>query len=336
MINIVVIGCGYWGINLVRNIEQLHDSLLYGCCDLNPNNLGKVKKSYPHTKIDDDYHNFLTDSEVEAVLIATSANTHYKVAKDCLRSGKHTFVEKPMTLSLVEAEELRDIANTQGKILMVGHLLEYHPAVEKLRGYLDQGELGDIYYIYSQRLNLGRVRKDENALWSLAPHDISMILYLLDRPTPSLVTARGACYIQDGIEDIAFLDLYFPDNKMAHIQVSWLDPHKIRKLTVVGSRKMAVFDDMEPMEKVKIYDKGVADGLNYTSYGEALSLRFGDIYIPKINSTEPLKKECQHFLDCIKENKQPRSDGEDGVRVVRILEAAQRSIKNKGKIIEFD
>ena len=216
---------------------------------------------------------------------------------------------------------------------MVGHLLEYHPAVAMLRTLVQAGELGDIYYLYSQRVNLGIVRRDENALWSLAPHDISVILHLLDQE-PDAVSARGECYLQPGIEDVVFANLHFADGKMAQLQLSWLDPHRIRRLTVVGSRKMAVFDDVESAEKVRIYDKA-AERPEYDSYGESINLRFGDVVIPRLEMREPLKLECEHFSACVREGKTPLSDGRDGLRVVRVLEAAQASLSQNGAPVEL-
>ncbi|HIE29277.1 TPA: Gfo/Idh/MocA family oxidoreductase [Candidatus Poribacteria bacterium] len=232
-------------------------------------------------------------------------------------------------MNLEQASELVEMASRVDRKLMVGHLMEYHPAIEKLKEIIRSGELGELYYLYSQRVNLGKIRKDENALWSFAPHDLSIIMYLLDME-PESVSARGQTYLQDGIEDVAFVNLQFPNKIMAQIQLSWLDPHKIRKTTVVGSKKMAVFDDMEATEMLRIYDKGVTSNGQFAPFGEALSLRFGDINIPHIKMTEPLKLECQHFLDCILNNQTPRSDGRDGLRVVKVLQAAQESLDKNG------
>jgi predicted dehydrogenase len=221
------------------------------------------------------------------------------------------------------------IAEREKRILMVGYLLKYHPVVNRLKHLIDSGELGDVYYIYNQRVNLGAVRNDGNALWYFAPHDISAILYLLDKE-PTDVTARGQCYLQPGIEDVVFLTLNFAGKSMAHIHVSWLDPHKIRKITVVGSKKMAVFDDLESTEKLKIYDKSAEQNADYNTFAESITLRFGDITIPHLKMDEPLRLECQHFLDCIRERRQPLSDGRDGLRVVKVLDAAQRSLQSNG------
>jgi len=335
MINIGVIGCGYWGPNLIRNFNELSDSNLLAICDLDESKLNKIKRRYPYVKTFKDYHDLLRDSLLEAVVVATPAFTHYSVVKECILAGKDTFVEKPLTLKVEEGREILEVARRKRKILMVGHLLEYHPAINKLKEYIDKGELGDIYYIYSQRVNLGEIKAEENALFSFAPHDISVILYLLGKE-PEEVSAQGMSYLQNNVEDVVFITLYFPGKVLAHIHVSWLDPHKIRKMTIVGSKKMAVFDDMETANKLILYDRGVKrvnNNHHYNSFGEALSLRFGDIHIPRINSGEPLKLECQHFLDCIKNKKKPKSDGKDGLRVVKILEAAQKSLKAGGKTV---
>jgi predicted dehydrogenase len=295
---------------------------------LNDANLRSVKEQYPHVQTTNDYAALVVNSQLDAIVIATSAVTHYDLAKKAFLNNKHVFVEKPLTMNFEQAVELVELASRVDKKLMVGHLMEYHPAIEKLKEIIQSGELGEIYYLYSQRVNLGKIRKDENALWSFAPHDLSIIMYLLEME-PESVSARGQAYLQKGIEDVAFVNLQFPNKIMAQIQLSWLDPHKIRKTTVVGSKKMAVFDDMEATEMLKIYDKGVSNS-QFAPYGEALSLRFGDISIPYIKMTEPLKLECQHFLDCIKNNQTPRSDGHDGLRVVKVLQAAQESLDKSG------
>ncbi|HDP70015.1 MAG TPA: Gfo/Idh/MocA family oxidoreductase [Actinobacteria bacterium] len=330
-INVAVVGLGYWGPNLVRNFNGIPNVSLIACCDLSEENLRKINQLYPSVKTTQDYNEILNDLNIDAIVVATSAPTHYDLAKQALIHDKHVYVEKPLTLESATSTELVDLAEKRNRILMVGHLLEYHPAIRKIKSYIDSGEIGEVYYLYSQRLNLGKVRRDENALWSLAPHDISVILYLLDME-PVEVTTRGESYLRDGIEDVVFCSLHFSNGVMAHMQLSWLDPHKIRKLTIVGSKKMVVFDDMESAEKIKIYDKGV-EGLgnqDYKSYGEDLTLRFGDIVMPSINMKEPLRTECMHFIECIMERKIPLSDGRDGLRVVKVLEAAQKSLKNGG------
>jgi predicted dehydrogenase len=332
MITIGMIGLGYWGPNLLRNFNQLPDCRVKVCCDLDPQSLNRAKQQYPRLTITENYKNLISDSELDAIVIVTPAKTHHAFVKEALLHGKHVFVEKPMTLKVEHAEELVQLSEAEDRVLMVGHLMEYHPAVEKLKMLIQSGDLGEVYYLYSQRVNLGRIRHDENAMWSLAPHDFSVAMYLLGAE-PLNVSARGASYLQEGIDDVVMVNLQFANSVMAHIQLSWLDPHKIRRTTIVGSKKMAVFDDMETTEMVKIYDKGVTNNSDYASYGEALSLRFGDVTLPYIKMEEPLKLECQHFLDSIIHNRKPRSDARDGLRVVRVLQAAQESRDRNGEPI---
>ena len=328
-IEVAVVGIGGWGKNLARNYFQLPDANLRYVCDLDTGKLKNARVQYPGAIGTTSYDEVVADENLDAVVIATTAPTHYSLTKRALLAGKDVYVEKPFVLNVEQAEELTSLAISNGRILMVGHLLEYHPVVVILKDMIKSKQLGDIHYIYSQRLNLGTIREDENALWNFAPHDISSILYLLGKE-PVDVAARGQSYIRKGVEDVVFLNLSFADNSMANIHVSWLDPHKVRKLTIVGSKKMAVFDDLEATEKLRIYDKGAQYSGNYETFAEYMGLRFGDITIPYIKSGEPLQVECQHFLDCIRDRAQPLSDGKDGIRVVRVLEAADRSLKNNG------
>ena len=332
-VNLACVGAGNWGRNLVRVFDGLPQVQLKTICDARDDVRAAMARLYPQSGVTGDYTGVLGDPEVEAVVLAVPAVDHYETARLALEAGKHVYVEKPIALSYAHARELTELAEARGRVLMVGHLMEYHPALRLLKGLADSGELGEIYYLYSERVNLGVVRKDENALWSLAPHDISMILMLVGAE-PVSVSARGACYLQQGIEDVVFANLRFADGKMAQVQVSWLDPHKVRKLTVVGTKKMAVFDDVESAEKVRIYDKAAeregGGGPRYESYGESITLRFGDVVIPHISAAEPLKLECQHFVDCVRTGGTPVSDGRDGMRVVRVLEAAQRSLERDG------
>ena len=329
MIEVAVVGVGGWGKNLARNYYQLPEANLRYICDLDHEKLASIRRQYPGTDTTDSYDSVLEDQSLDAVVIATTGPTHYALAKKALLAGKDVYVEKPFVLRVDEALELNALAEEYNRILMVGHLLEYHPVVTRLKSMIDEGHLGDVYYIYSQRLNLGTVREDENALWNFAPHDISSILYLLGKE-PVDVSARGQDYLQRDVEDVVFLTLSFEDNTMAHIHVSWLDPHKVRKLTIVGSDKMAVFDDLEATEKLRIYDKGARLSQDYDTFAEYVGLRFGDITIPYVQSGEPLRTECLHFIECVETRKQPLSDGQDGLRVVKVLDAAQRSLKNNG------
>ncbi len=322
-------GVGNWGKNLLRNFYGIPQVKVTVVCDSNQKVISRIAFDYPGTEVTTEVKQLFDRDDFDAVIIATPPEAHYELAKQFLLRGKHVFVEKPMVLELSHGEELNRLAKQQRRFLMVGHILEYHPAFEKVKAMIDAGELGEVYYIYTSRVNLGIIRQTENSLWSFAPHDISIILMFMNQE-PVRVVSTGQSFIQPGIEDVVFTTLHFADGKMAHIHVSWLDPHKIRKVTVVGSQKMAVIDDMEASEKIRIYDKGVHFTGNYTGFGEYLTLRIGDILIPTVKNVEPLKVECQHFIDCILNNTPPRSDGEDGLRVVRVLNAAQESLKQGG------
>jgi len=329
MIRIGQIGIGSWGRNLLRNFAGLRDSRVVAACDANPEVLKGIGRDYPAIRTTTIPEEVIADPEVDAVVIATLPVTHYALAAQALEAGKDVFVEKPMVLDVADGERLVRLARERERILMVGHLMEYHSALLQLKEYVDQGDLGDLHYLYSQRVNLGKVRKDENALWSFAPHDISVVLFLLGKE-PIRVTAVGQSYLREGVDDVAFAILHFEGGAMAHIHVSWLDPHKIRKLTVVGSRKMAVFDDMATGEMIRIYDKGVEQNGEYATYGESLSLRWGDVLIPRVKMTEPLRAECEHFVQCVQKRIPPRSDGQDGLRVLRVLDACQCSMEQQG------
>ena len=328
MINVAVIGAGAWGKNHIRVFSELPNARLKYICDTDPSKLASVRKAYPQSSTVETLQPLLQDPEVKGVVIASSAVSHYSLARELLMADKDILVEKPMALNSEDAAELLEIAEKRKRILMVGHLLLYHPVVDRLKAMISSGEIGKIYYLYTQRVNLGVIRQDENALLSFAPHDLSVILYLMDEE-PVIVSAHGESYIQKEIEDVVFLSLRFADGKMANIHLSWLDPHKSRKITVVGSKKMVVFDDMEASEKLKIYDKGVGSP-SYNTYGEYLSLRFGDITIPNIKMREPLRVEAEHFIECIEVRKEPKTGGRDGLKVVNILMAAQESLKQKG------
>ncbi|AFL87571.1 putative dehydrogenase [Terriglobus roseus DSM 18391] len=329
-----VIGLGAWGCNVARCLYENPDCDLVACSDVSESRRALAERNWntqTAVSLDEMLANF---PEIRAIVISTPAVTHFSLAKQALLAGKDVFVEKPFTLKVSHAEELLALAESLGRILMVGHLLEYHPAVNRIREIVQSGELGETYYIYTQRVNLGRIRGDENALWSFAPHDISQILYILGEE-PIDVSARGQSFIQNGIEDVVFLSLFFQNRRMAHIHISWLDPHKMRSTTVVGSRKMLVFDDAATTEKLRIYDSGAQTPAT-CSYGEAIQVRFGDIQIPHLASTEPLKLEFQHFIDCVNHRTTPRSDARDGLRVVRILEAAQKSLEHDGVPISLE
>ncbi len=328
-INVGVIGCGYWGPNLIRNFHEIPGARVPVVADLREDRLAHIKTMYPEVAITSDYRELLSPS-VDAVIVATGVSSHYELARACLLHGKHVLVEKPLTTRSREAAELVELAERQSRILMVGHTFEYNPAVELLRDLVQSGEIGDVYYVNASRLNLGIFQKDINVVWDLAPHDISILLYVLGRQ-PMSVSARGSHFVQPGIHDVAYLTLHFPDHIFAHVHVSWLDPCKMRRITVVGSKKMVVYDDVESLEKIRIYDKGVNVLPHTDTFGDfQLSYRYGDISVPYIPLTEPLKIECTHFVECIREGKRPRSDGVAGFNVVRILEVAEKSLLNGG------
>jgi len=332
-VRVGVVGFGYWGPNLVRNVHKLADAELVAVCDATPANLAKFTAAYPGIPTCDSLDAMLATHELDAVVVATSAPSHYVVAKAVLEAGKHCFVEKPLTLTSDDAADLVRIADENDLVLMVGHLMVYHSAVNFIKEVIDSGELGDVLYLYAQRLNLGKVRTEENAFWSLAPHDVSIVNYLLGE-APDRVSATGADYINNGVEDTVFANLHFASGRMANIHVSWLDPHKTRKFTIVGTKKMLVFDDMEATEKIWIYDKGVGAPTDAMSFGEDLTLRFGEIKAPFLKMEEPLSLEVQHFLDCCRTGERPRSSGREGLEVVRVLEAVSESIAAGGAPIE--
>jgi len=334
-LNIAVVGAGYWGKNLVRNFATAPRCRLKYVCDLNEELLLRQKKNFPFIETTTNVNDVLDDGEVEAVVVATEAENHFELAKKVLDAGKCAYVEKPLTLKSENSRILIELAKEKGLKLMVGHLLVYHPGVNYVKELIDGGQIGEPYYMYTQRVNLGIVRQTENAWWSLAPHDISVICYLFDSE-PVSVAAHGQCYLQEGVEDVVFAVITFADGKVAHVHCSWLDPHKIRKMTVVGSENMVTFDDMEATEKIRIYDKGAAKGLDANTYAEIISLRFGDIVMPRIPGGEPLALECRHFIDCVLDDKLVRSDGASGLQVVRILEDGQKSLQSNGKVINLE
>jgi predicted dehydrogenase len=317
-----VAGLGYWGPNLARNFAEL--GTLTWLCDLDEELRLTFAARYPNAQVSGSFDEMLADPAVQGVVIATPVPTHYALAKKALEAGKHVLVEKPPAMRATEIDELVGIANERDLVLMPGHLLLYHPAVRKVKELIDAGELGEVLCVYGNRQNLGIVRTNENALWSLGVHDLSVILYLLDEE-PAEAIAHGRGFLTEGVEDVVFCYLQFPSGKIAHMHLSWLDPHKMRKLTVVGREKMVVFDDMELERKVTVYEK--APWKRAESYGE-WQTRSGDIYIPKIATDEPLKLECQEFLQLIAGNGDRRKVAEDGARVVRALDRLTVSLTN--------
>ncbi|MBJ7347060.1 MAG: Gfo/Idh/MocA family oxidoreductase [Thermoleophilaceae bacterium] len=327
-VRIGVVGLGYWGPNLARNFAALPNAEVVWICDASEAALAKHGATHPHAKPTHDIEDLLGDDSLDAIVLATHAPSHADLAIAVLAAGKHCFVEKPLATNVVDAERVAAAVATSKGTLMVGHLLEYHPGFVELKELVDSGKLGELRYVYSQRLNLGKLRTDENALWSLGPHDISVLLSLVNGE-PESVQARGESYMHDGIEDVVFGYLRFSQQVAAHIHLSWLDPHKERRFTVVGSERMATFDDMRIEGKLMIYDKGFDQ--DFRSYGEYIA-RAGDIWQPTISNEEPLRIECRHFVECILEGATPRTDAANGLRVVRVLEELQNSLDHSRRI----
>ena len=328
---LAVIGCGYWGPNLVRNFVQSNKVRELICCDLDQKRLDRMKGLYPSVEVLTDYKKLLQMSDLDGVAIATPVKIHHPIAKEFLAQGKHVFIEKPLTHSYETALELIKLAEEKQSVLMVGHTFEYTAAVNKVKEIIASGELGKILYISCTRVNLGLFQPDINVVWDLAPHDISIILYLMGE-VPVSVNSQGKAHFKHEIEDVATTTLNFKNGLIAFIHNSWLDPNKIRRTTIVGSRKMLVYDDIEAQEKIKIFDKGVEVPPYYDTFADfQYSYRYGDIHSPRIDDYEPLKKVCNHFIECIKQGRTPLSDGYSGLRVVSILEAANKSLKLNGK-----
>ena len=334
--NVGVIGCGYWGPNLIRNFRSLPDCNLAFVCDTKRERLAYLQTVYPGVKFTVDNREMIQDPDIHAIAIATPVFTHFDLARQSLLAGKHTFIEKPMASSSSQCEELIELAANRNLILMVGHTFIYSTPVRKIKEIVDCGDIGELLYISSQRLNLGLFQKDINVAWDLAPHDISIILYLTGE-VPASVNSQGKAHFNHEIEDVATTTLNFKNGLIAFIHNSWLDPNKIRRTTFVGSKKMLVYDDIETQEKIKIYDKGVDVPPHYDSFADFhFSYRYGDIHSPRIDDYEPLKKECDHFLQCIRGEEYPWTDGYNGMRVVSILEAAGKSLKLSGMAVPVE
>ena len=329
-----VIGCGYWGPNLLRNFAENEAAQLRWICDLDEKRLGAMGRRYPAARTTADYRNLLADPELDAVAVVTPVATHFQIAKEALAAGKHVLMEKPLTSTAQEAEELIALAEKNRRVLMVDHTFVYTGAVRKMKEILKSGELGELLYFDSVRINLGLFQRDINVLWDLAPHDLSIMDYLIERQ-PEGVSALGSCHIEPGIENIAYLMMQFADDFIAHFHFNWLAPVKIRRTLIAGARKMILYDDIEPTEKVRVYDKGVTAnriGDREADYQTLVSYRTGDVWAPKLDATEALRHVVAEFLNSIRERRSPLTDGEAGLRVVRILEAAQQSIKQGGQI----
>ena len=326
-----VIGAGYWGPNLVRNLSEAPGAAPVAVADLSPERLDAMRKRFPAIRTTSDHRELLADSRIDAVCIATPVGSHRALAEEAFAAGKHVFVEKPLAGTISDAEAIVSAASRASRTLMVGHTFVYHPAVVEVKRILAADGVGRVHYIDSQRVNLGLHQFDVNVLWDLGPHDVSIMLYWLDEE-PSWVQASGGCFVQRDIEDVVFLMLGFPSGAIAHAHLSWLAPSKLRTMTVIGSRKMVLYDDVQAVEKVKVYDQGV-DKLS----GDELrrSYRAGDIHSPRVAVTEPLQLEMRHFIECVRDGTRPRSDGEAGLRVVRVLEAGMRSLRSGGARVSY-
>jgi predicted dehydrogenase len=322
-VRVGVVGLGYWGPNLARNLAAIPGCQVSWLCDADEHARARLAPSFPAARLTGELGELLGDDQLDAIVLATPVPTHAELAIAVAEAGKHCFVEKPLATTTADAERAVQAAERAGRILMVGHLLEYHPAVARLKELIVSEELGELFYIYGNRLNLGKLRADENALWSLGAHDVSVVLHLIDEE-PDECFAHGASYVRAGVQDVVFCYLRFPSGIVAHLHLSWLDPHKERRMTVVGARRMATFDDMLIEGKLTIYDKGFDEDTR--SWGEYIA-RSGDTFSPRIPNLEPLRIECEHFVDCIRREATPRSDGHSGLRVVRVLERLQQSLQ---------
>jgi predicted dehydrogenase len=333
MIRIALAGYGHWGPNYLRNLQHLEEIELSVVCDTNPVPLQKIRKQYPHLKTVSEFSSLLEDDKIDAVIIATPAATHYSLVKEALKARKHVLVEKPLALVVEEAEELVKLAQEEKKILMVGHTFLYNPAVRKMKEYIDNGLLGKIYYLQATRTHLGLIRNDVSAVWDLAPHDVSIFSYLLGKE-PKKVSAVGMCHLNKKLEDVAFINFFYDQDILGNIHISWVDSNKLRQLAVIGSKARVLFDDLNPLERLRIFEKGVSIDKPYDTFGEfQLLLRDGDILSPKIEAEEPLQNVCREFIDSIRTGKKPLADGMNGLQVVRAMCAIQKSIDREGEAV---
>lgn len=341
-VRLAQIGLGYWGPNLLRNLLAIEGVEVVAVADLDERRRREAQQTRPELEVFASHREILARPDVDGVVIATPAATHAALVEESLDAGKHVLVEKPLALGAAAGRRIVDLAVRRERVLMVGHTFLYNAAVERLKEYIDGGELGEVYYLYGQRLNLGRIQPDINALWNFAPHDVSIVLHLLGQ-LPLEVSARGFSYLQDGVEDVAFVTLVFAEARSAHLHLSWLDPHKVRRLTVVGSRKMAAYDDVSADARITLYDRGVDrvpsvdSPRDFSSFAEfQLRLRSGDVTIPQLRFPEPLRTECEHFVECIRDGRAPLTGGEHGLQVVRVIEAAARSMRERGAAVRLE
>lgn len=332
MIRVGVIGYGYWGPNIVRNFSTVEGAAVASICDPNPNMLKRAQKAYPNMQVTADLSHIVSSADVDAVAVVTPVSTHFDIAKKALQNGKHIFVEKPFTATTAQAEELIDLADKNKLKIMVDHTFLFTGSVRKIKQLVDDGTLGNLLYFDSIRVNLGLFQHDVNVVWDLAPHDLSIMDYLM-KEKPNAVVATGEAHYNHGLEDIAYLTFYFPSNIIAHFNVNWLSPVKVRTTLIGGQKKMLVWDDIEPDNKIKVYDKGVEMTTNEGVYDLLVSYRSGDMWAPRVEQTEALKLETQYFVECVQNSKIPINDGHAGLRVVKMLEAANKSLKNRGEIV---
>lgn len=334
MKKLAIVGAGHWGPNLVRNFHGHHRSAVAWVVDRAEDRLARIRQAFPDVPVTTDAARAIDDPAVDAVVVATPTSTHHEIARAALLAGKHVLVEKPMASTVAQAEELRAVAEHVDRVLMVGHVFIYNAAIQRVRQYLQDQELGRIYYVSMVRTNLGPIRNDVNAAWDLAAHDVSILNYWLDA-APLSVSAVGGCWINGGIEDAVFATLRYPNDVLANLHVSWLNPRKIRDITLVGDKKMLTFDDMNLSEPLRIYDKRVTDDLTRPGYADSFasfraSIRDGDVLIPRVSTGEPLRSECEHFLECLERGRAPLTGASEGLAVVRALEALTRSVRNAG------
>lgn len=334
MINVAVIGYGYWGPNLVRNIQESKDAKVVACCDKSQERLAQVKAKYPDIEVTSEYDEILKNPSIDAVVISTPVATHYPFARKALEHGKHLLVEKPVTSSVAEAEKLVELAEKKGLTFMVDHTFIYTGAVRKMKELIDSGDIGDLYYFDSVRINLGLIQRDVNVLWDLAPHDIAILEHLV-KEKPASVCANGACHVGNGLENVAYLTVYFNNGLIAHFHNNWLSPVKIRTMLVGGSKKTIHYDDMETSEKIKVYDRGVDVTTKAGVHDALISYRLGDMWAPRLDTTEALRLMAAEFVDSVQTGRQPLTDGVSGLNVVKILEASEMSIKHRGKEIKL-
>jgi predicted dehydrogenase len=335
-IGVAILGCGYWGINYVRVFKELTQSNVIVVCDQNADRLAEIAQRFPDVQVTQDVEAALSIDGVHAAIVCTPATTHYDLTRDCLLANKHVLIEKPITNTVDEADSLTDLAHSRDLTLMVGHTFLYNPGIIKVKEYIQRGDIGRLYYLYSRRTNMGPIRHDVNALWDLAPHDVSIFNYLLES-TPDWISAVGAKVLRNGHEDVGFISLGYPSDVIAHIHVSWTDAYKVREVVAVGSEKRIVFNECNPLERVRVFDKGVSviepEAATYGEY--QLRIRDGDILSPRIDASEPLKNQCLHFLDCINKRTRPLTDGWMGREVIRIMNAIDQSVENRGAPVEL-